>query len=123
MLASLSDIYGDHGLVALAICREIAPGTAFLDTLLMSCRVLGRHFESWVLASVADRLRARGIRRLVGEYIPTDRNAMCAAILARAQLLAAPERISAAGARSDRGARRPQRYEIRHRPRDRGDPQ
>jgi FkbH-like protein len=81
VLASLSDIYGDHGLVALAICREIAPGTAFLDTLLMSCRVLGRHFESWVLASVADRLRARGIRRLVGEYIPTDRNAMCAAIL------------------------------------------
>lgn len=81
VLASLSDIYGDHGLVALAICREIAQGTAFLDTLLMSCRVLGRRFETWVLKSVADQLRSRGVRRLVGEYIPTDRNAMCASVL------------------------------------------
>jgi FkbH-like protein len=81
VLGSLSDVYGDHGLVALAICRVLSPETAFLDTLLMSCRVLGRRFESWMLESVASDLRARGIRYLVGEYIPSDRNGMCAAIL------------------------------------------
>jgi FkbH-like protein len=111
VLASLSDIYGDHGLVALAICREIAAGTAFLDTLLMSCRVLGRHFESWVLASVADRLRARGVSRLVAEYIPTDRNAMCAATLAEHNFsplesgLAPPELEAIAAPGGRRGTR------------------
>ena len=81
LLGSLSDIYGDHGLVALVVCRNISERIAFLDTLLMSCRVLGRRFESWILATLARRLRDRGIRYLLGEYIPTPRNQMCAAIL------------------------------------------
>ena len=81
LLASLSDIYGDHGLVAFVISRDISEEIAFLDTLLMSCRVLGRRFESWILAALARQLRDRGIRYLLGEYIPTPRNQMCAAIL------------------------------------------
>jgi FkbH-like protein len=81
LLGSLSDIYGDHGIVALVVCRRVTERVAFLDTLLMSCRVLGRRFESWILASVADRLRELGVRYLVGEYVPTSKNRMCAAIL------------------------------------------
>lgn len=80
-LGSLSDCYGDHGIVALVICRQISNETAFLDTFLMSCRVLGRHFEAWVLASLVKKLRTVGVRYLIGEYIPTSQNEMCAAIL------------------------------------------
>jgi FkbH-like protein len=81
LLGSLSDIYGDHGIVALVVCRRVSRTVAFLDTFLMSCRVLGRGFEGWILASLSDRLRLAGVRYLVGEYVPTPRNKMCAAVL------------------------------------------
>jgi predicted enzyme involved in methoxymalonyl-ACP biosynthesis len=47
-----------------------------LDTWLMSCRVLGRQVESTTLNLVAQLARDMGARRLVGEYIPTTKNAM-----------------------------------------------
>ena len=41
-IASVADKYGDNGKVIVSIVRKEAPGTAELDTFLMSCRVLGR---------------------------------------------------------------------------------
>ncbi len=71
----VSDRYGDHGLVAVAI---VVPhqGTAYrIDTLLMSCRVLGRRIEGALLAAVAQRVRSQGGTDLLGEFIPTKKNA------------------------------------------------
>ena len=48
-LISLKDIYGDHGLVGLVIIKKVNQEIAFLDNLAMSCRILGRNLESWVL--------------------------------------------------------------------------
>ena len=74
---SLSDSFGDHGIVSLAIARLITADVAFLDSFLMSCRVLGRYFEYWMLSSLMGRLRESGVKYLVAEHIPTSRNAMC----------------------------------------------
>ena len=48
----------------------------FVDTWLMSCRVLGRQVEPATLNLVADLARRLGASRLRGEYVPTKKNAM-----------------------------------------------
>jgi predicted enzyme involved in methoxymalonyl-ACP biosynthesis len=49
-----------------------------IDTWLMSCRVLGRKVEQAMLDKVAREAAVRGVRRLVGRYIPTAKNAIVA---------------------------------------------
>lgn len=74
-LASLADRFGDHGQVGLVLARPTpVPGVAFLDTFLLSCRVLGRHLEAWMLEQLRRRLRAAGYRILVARFVPGERN-------------------------------------------------
>jgi len=42
----------------------------------MSCRVFGRKVEDTILADIAANARALGARRLIGEYVPTAKNAL-----------------------------------------------
>lgn len=72
-LVQLSDRFGDHGIIAMAIVRDIN-GVAFLDTFLMSCRVLGRHLEAWILEQIVTTLQARGVQWILAEFIPSGRN-------------------------------------------------
>ena len=73
-LVSLSDIYGEHGIVGLVCMRELDANTLFLDTFLMSCRVLGRHLEAWMLHHALLIARKHSYKNIVGEFIPTKRN-------------------------------------------------
>jgi FkbH-like protein len=72
----LTDRFGDNGIISVtAIARDTADD-ARIDLWLMSCRVLGRKVEETILADLAARARALGARRLIGEYIPTPKNAL-----------------------------------------------
>lgn len=73
-LVSLSDDYGDHGVVALVCLDKIDKNSLFIDTFLMSCRVLGRFLESWILNEIIRRAKKHGYKEVVGEFVPTDRN-------------------------------------------------
>jgi FkbH-like protein len=82
----LSDRFGDHGLIAVAIGRiEESGGESKMeiDTWLMSCRVLKRQVEDEVLNEFARRALARGCSRLIGVYIPTKKNGMVKELLPR----------------------------------------
>lgn len=68
-----SDKYGGYGLTGLAICN-IDSNSAIVDTLLLSCRVLGRNIEFRFVEEVVRLLQGRGIARLVGEYLKTPKN-------------------------------------------------
>ena len=71
----LVDQFGDNGMISAVIA--VPEGDDWvLDTWVMSCRVLGREVEYAVLNHVAAEARARGIRRLIGVYRPTERNGM-----------------------------------------------
>ena len=48
----------------------------YVDTWLMSCRVLGRQVEPTTLNLIAQEAAKLGARRVVGEYIPTKKNGM-----------------------------------------------
>jgi len=71
----LLDNLGDNGMISVIICR--AEGDAwYIDTWLMSCRVLGRCVEQMTLRELLRRAAARNIRALIGRYRPTERNRM-----------------------------------------------
>lgn len=70
---SLADRLGSYGLVSV-VFLERAGDALFIDTWLMSCRVLRRGLESFVLNTLVDRARRGGYATIVGEYIPTKKN-------------------------------------------------
>jgi FkbH-like protein len=71
---SLSDVFGDNGIVGLALIRLPGEGVAELDTFLMSCRVIGRKAETAFLDALLRTLRDRGIERMRAQYLPTAKN-------------------------------------------------
>src|SRR5262249_7428373 len=76
---SLQDRYGDDGILGVIFAlpsRE--PGCWTIDTWLMSCRVLRRDVEKFMLDCLVDGARAAGVDRLVGEYVRTEKNALVA---------------------------------------------
>lgn len=73
----LTDRFGDNGMIAVVIVRKAATDWT-IDTWLMSCRVLGRRVEDAVLASITHAARTAGATRLIGDFIPSPKNAMVA---------------------------------------------
>ena len=72
----LADRFGDLGMIAVLICMPLAgPAETWnIDSWLMSCRVLGRNVEAATLSVIARKAQAMNVKRLVGAYIPTDKN-------------------------------------------------
>ena len=73
-IVQLVDQYGDHGKIALVITDILNGEVAFLNTFLMSCRVLGRYLEAWILNQIILILKNKGIRYLLAEFIPSGKN-------------------------------------------------
>lgn len=72
---TLTDNVGSHGLISVIIMK-FQGETAYVDLYLMSCRVLRRGVEDFAMNHIVDVCRARGVRSLVGKYIPSSKNAM-----------------------------------------------
>ena len=71
---SLVDRFGDSGIVSVVIARKGSEAWE-LDSFLMSCRVIGRTVETAILALIADEARAASAGTLVGDFLPTKKNA------------------------------------------------
>lgn len=78
----VADKFGDYGLVGVAVVRA-AGQRAEIDTLLMSCRVLGRGVETGFLAKLAETAKDLGATELVGRYLPTAKNGQVADLYPR----------------------------------------
>ena len=73
---TLEDKFGDNGLIAVVIMKPLDKETLFVDTWFMSCRVLKRGMENFTLNTMAERAKAAGYKRIIGEYLPTPKNKM-----------------------------------------------
>ncbi len=71
---SLADIFGDSGVVGLAMFRLPSLHEAELDTFLMSCRVIGREAEAAFLETLLRELAGRGVTDVVADFKPTAKN-------------------------------------------------
>lgn len=80
--ARASDRFGDHGLIGVVVARS--DGDAWdIDTLLLSCRVIGRGVESAMLAVVAGDAVDADARTMTASFVPTAKNAPAAEFLPR----------------------------------------
>lgn len=73
---TLEDKYGDNGLICVIVLEKETPETLFINTWLMSCRVLKRGMEDFTLNTIVDTARKNGYKYVVGEYLPTAKNQM-----------------------------------------------
>lgn len=76
MYYTLRDKFGDHGLVSVVIMKKISTTEVFVDTWLMSCRVLKRGMEEFIVNAMIQKAKDAGFRTVNAEYIPTAKNAM-----------------------------------------------
>jgi len=70
---SLTDRFGDNGLISVLLAR-LEGDALLIDTWLMSCRVLKRGVETLLNNNLCRWAAGRGLRRVCGEYIPTPKN-------------------------------------------------
>lgn len=73
---TLKDKFGDHGLISVVVLEKQPEDTLFISEWLMSCRVLKRGMEAFIVDKILSVAAQQGFRRVVGEYIPTPKNAM-----------------------------------------------
>jgi FkbH-like protein len=75
---ALSDRFSDNGTVGVMILRHLSAGEWYIDTLLLSCRVIGRMVENAFVGFASRILLDRSAEYLTGEYCPTRKNAVTA---------------------------------------------
>ena len=76
---TLKDRFGDHGLISAVIMKKLED-RVFVDTWFMSCRVLKRTMEEYIINSMVKAAADAGYDLIEAEYIPTAKNKMVADI-------------------------------------------
>ena len=72
---SVSDRFGDNGITGLIIIKiDKELHTAYIDTLLLSCRVLGKGIEEVFLFTILNNLKAAGFTKVSATYLKTSKN-------------------------------------------------
>ncbi len=73
---TLEDKFGDNGLVCVIVLKKMNEHTLFIENWFMSCRVLKRGMERYVLNCIVDVAKQHGFKTINGEYIATSKNEM-----------------------------------------------
>lgn len=73
---TLDDKYGENGIISLIILKKISADSLYIETWIMSCRVLKRGMEYFSLNIVMEYAIKNGYKRLIGQYIPTAKNSL-----------------------------------------------
>ena len=73
---TLADKFGDHGLISVLIMEKQSEHTLFISEWLMSCRVLKRGMEEFIINEAVAAARDQGFDEIRAEYIPTAKNAL-----------------------------------------------
>ncbi|MBC7641432.1 MAG: hypothetical protein H7174_03700, partial [Flavobacterium sp.] len=73
---TLEDKYGDNGLICVIILNHQNADNVFIDTWFMSCRVLKRGMENFVLNTIVNFCKQKNYKNLIGEYLSTSKNEM-----------------------------------------------
>ena len=73
LTVDVSDRFGDYGLTGVIFFRVIA-GALDIDTMLLSCRILGRGVEHQVMAHLGEVALRRGLDTVIAPFVPTSKN-------------------------------------------------
>ena len=78
LYGKLEDKFGDNGVVSIVIGRIDGKNhdELHIELWLMSCRVLKRNMEFAMMDEIVREAKSRRIKRIIGYYYPTSKNAM-----------------------------------------------
>lgn len=73
----VKDKFGDNGLTGVCIVKEDESNSknAIVDSLLMSCRIIGRNIEYVYVNTIIENISQKGYETLSANFIPTKKNA------------------------------------------------
>jgi len=69
-----SDRFGDNGITGTMFLEPLDDETVNIDSMLLSCRILGKGIEFAFAKTVLNLLRLDGYRRVKAQYVPTNKN-------------------------------------------------
>jgi FkbH-like protein len=93
LVFSVSDRFGNYGLVGLGSLSVAAEGkaAAIVADFILSCRAMGRKVEETMLYSLARQAKTMGFATLSGNYLPTAKNHPCLVFLQAQGLIVGEE--------------------------------
>lgn len=71
---NVSDRFGDNGITGAIFLRPIADNQVEIETLLLSCRILGKGIEQAFLYYLLNKLRKEGTQKVYASFLPTAKN-------------------------------------------------
>ena len=80
---SAHDRFGEYGIIGVCMVEPLADVWR-IDNLLLSCRILGRKVEDIVMVYLCNEAEKRGIKKITGDFIPTQKNAPAASFFSSA---------------------------------------
>ena len=79
--AQIEDKFGDNGITGAFIVHKENQKEWFIDTFLLSCRVMGRQVEKSILGHILNKAKAQGVEQIKAQFIPSQKNAPIADFL------------------------------------------
>jgi len=73
-LLSFKDIYADHGNIGMVAIDHINGQSVFIDTFLMSCRILGRDLEKWFISEIVKICKLKKKKYIFFEFLKSKKN-------------------------------------------------
>jgi len=72
--AQIQDKFGDNGITGVYIINKENEQEWFIDTFLLSCRVIGRGVEEALLSQIIKKAKKEGVKKVKAQYIKTKKN-------------------------------------------------
>ncbi len=72
--AQVEDKFGDNGITGVFIVHKENQKEWFLDTFLLSCRVMGREVEKGILSYIINKAKEDGVEKIRAQFVPTSKN-------------------------------------------------
>lgn len=75
LTVALKDRFSNYGIIS-CIILKMTDQACFIENWVMSCRVLKKTVENYVIVKVVEAALKRNCEQVIGEYIPSKKNAM-----------------------------------------------
>jgi FkbH-like protein len=91
-IVDVEDRFGDYGSVGVVLAKSVE-NKLLIDTFLLSCRVLGRKVEDFILSELQQYRLSNQLHSIEARFCPTSKNQPFAEFMARNQLTVYKEKI------------------------------
>jgi len=72
--AQVEDRFGDNGITSMYILDKTNPKEWYLDTFLLSCRIMGRQIEKCLMQHIISKAKINNVKKIKADYLPTKKN-------------------------------------------------